>query len=101
MEETKIISSTIEQIQETADLFYRNQEQPGYLSLRMTIEDITQAIDTISQLESIDSEAEIAKINGALSEALNAMQEKDMTLVADILTYDVADLFKKILEQIG
>lgn len=92
-----IIEDTVNNIKKTADYFYQNNEVCGYQELMKAIDGITHTLDTISKENTyVKKEFNIEKINQSLNQALVALEQKDCTLVADILVYEIADVLTDI-----
>ncbi|BBF44960.1 hypothetical protein lbkm_3700 [Lachnospiraceae bacterium KM106-2] len=83
-------------IAQACDFLYQGQEQPGYLALVMAIDTISDTLDNISVHENLMSQIDINAINESLGEALKALEEKDFTLVADIMKYEISEVFEKL-----
>ncbi len=75
----------ISEIGEVTDLLYQQKIKEGYDKLNQLIQDLSVYISGIT-----DEEQQQALLE-ALKEALSAMQENDITMLADILQYELAD----------
>ena len=103
MEDTeKIIQTAILAIEEVAALFYQQQENLGYNKLNPTLNEIELALNEIFRLKNNNKEIQIdeQEIIGRLNDAMEALAIKDSVLLADILQYEVAEQFKKVIEQL-
>lgn len=81
-----------------ADCFYQQKDQEGYRGLITIIDDIT-AVSVI--LEGQQEKEEVLLLNNrlqaALKQALDAMEQQDKVLMADIMNYDVTELLDEII----
>lgn len=78
-------------IEVTADLLYRQKIEEAKQSMTTTIDLITQVIGQITD------EDKINKLVVILNEALNAMEEDDNVLLADIIQYDLMELIENLM----
>lgn len=92
----KIVAS-ISAIDQTTDYFYQNNPNKGFAELDTTIVILSQAINEIYVYNQQQKNQQIndKEILGVLSEAMKAMETKDMILLADILQYDLKVLLKE------
>lgn len=87
------IDLTIESITATNDCFYQGKSDEGYKRLQPCLTNIMVALNTLTQQNiTFDNDG----FNVALSEALTAMEQKDVTLMADILQYDIIEKLEEI-----
>ena len=74
------MNELIKLIEKTADAFYQQHEEEGYRYLNIVIE----------QLLHFNNRA----LDVKLALAIDAMQRKDTILLADVLLYEIKDLFE-------
>lgn len=99
MNEMKIrIEEAVASIDRTTELFYQNQIKSGYEQLENTILILSKTIDEIYRYKNQGHVIEVNKeeLNGALVQAVNAMEGKDSLLLSDILQYEINEMLKKI-----
>lgn len=86
-----IIDETGANIKQITELFYQNNEQQALGIMPVLLDNILKVTGALDICENISEEDknEMLKI---LTEALNAMEEKDYVLLADILQYDMMDV---------
>ena len=99
MNEMKIrIEETISSVDKTTELFYQNQIKSGYENLENTILILSKTIDEIYRYKNQGNMIEVneEELNEALTQAVNAMEEKDPLLLSDILQYEINEGLKKI-----
>jgi hypothetical protein len=96
----RIIETAVHQIDTVTKLFYGQKEAEGYQQLESVLISITNAIDVIYKLKEEDestNKIQQDEFVGTLSEALNAMENRDSILLADILQYDIKEKLEKAL----
>ena len=101
MEEIKIeITDIIKSIDETTTDFYQQKTDEGYKSLDITLELLILGINHILEYNSENNGIKIdeQQLNNLLTEAMKAIESKDVILLSDILQYDIKELFEDILK---
>ena len=90
-----IIIHAIDNIDEVTELFYQQKNNEALVKM----EPIFVAISEIStQIVSLENDS--SRILEILVQALNALEEKDYILLADILNYDMTEELKCIKDQL-
>lgn len=81
------------QIEEVSELFYQQKNQEGYTKLEKVIVGVAQVIETAYAAYQGDEAviAKIQKLTATLQETMEAMEEKDTVLLADMLKYEVLE----------
>lgn len=79
------VQAVIEEINNVAELFYQENFEEGYRKLTVLLRNIMALTTDITE------EAEQASFVEVLKPALEAMEAKDATLLADILQYDLVE----------
>lgn len=92
----------INDVKSTTDLFYQQKEHDAYVKFNTTIESISSVVEKLFIMYNETAFPEFSQENLMLNlnNAMNAMQEKDAILLADILQYDLLEQFENILKQI-
>lgn len=75
----------LEKLNETVEALYQQDISKGYSELDMLLGAITDA------LQRGELNVELESFNVILRKAMEAMEEKDMVLVADILNYELRE----------
>lgn len=90
-------------IDETTDLFYQNKTNEGYKRFEDTITVLTDTINNIFEYKNqgYDIGIEEPHLVEVLTNAMNAMEEKDALLLSDILNYELKELFEQVDETIS
>lgn len=86
------ISTTKTKLQEVADILYKGDVNLGMAKMGTVLPEIALIASQIT-----DEELQGRLINDALTPALAAMENKDGTLLADIISYELIE----ILDQVG
>lgn len=93
----KILQETIDSIEKTTACFYQNRNDEGYQSLYYTLIKLEYALNETVQFCQQENAMDINEdeMLEKLGRAMNAMEEKDLSLLSDILEYEI----KETLEQ--
>lgn len=95
------LDDVIETIDVNTDLFYQNKIDEGYKNLDNTLGKISGIInDVIMYQEESGKDTQGEKIISILTEAMKALENKDALLLADILQYDLKELFEEIRNEL-
>lgn len=92
-----LIMKAIDSINITAELFYQQNVQEGYIKLKQTL-DIISNLANITYIDKVEQEENtniVNSINEILNQALQAMEQGDTILLSDILSYDLKELLEK------
>lgn len=103
MEQLKqTITETIQLAEATANLFYQQKNQEGLQVLDAVITNIMNTVTDIMNYQKNTNQVvfEDQIFNLILSEALKAIEKKDMVLFADILVYEVNDVLDGCLHKL-
>lgn len=92
------IDNIISKIEKISELFYQQKAQKAYLALQDIIEEILICINELAKYSSEHDNIDlnIKQISIILRNALNAMEQQDTILVADILQHDMINELQKI-----
>ena len=96
------ISKVLEKIDGVVGLFYQQQEKEGYKEMQEMIEDIANLMDGLynyAKEEEYFNYDQVRLVEG-LTEAMNALEDKDTILLADVLQYELAEQLKLIEQRI-
>lgn len=94
------ISNTVEKINNVLELFYQQKDKEAFDKFETVILEISKAVDELEQYKNkhCDFDVDEIKICNILTEAMNALQEKDNILMADILQYDFVEYLSELVE---
>lgn len=100
-QEKTVVQNTVKTVRETTELFYQQKTQEGYVKMQDTLNSILNAVDTLHAYKVSHEEfpLEEQRLVNALTDAMNAMEEADTVLLADILEYDFAEYLQELAEQ--
>jgi hypothetical protein len=95
------ISQVISELNDITELLYQQKAKEGYILLNGTIGKIMNIIDAIYQLK-VKREIffDDKRMLNNLKTAMEAMENKDNVLLADILSYEIAEQLKESRELI-
>lgn len=95
------IKQIIEEIDEITNYLYQQKQTEGYEKLNTVLVKIMNVIDEIFQYKvnneiQFDEKQFLAK----LTEAMAAMEKKDMVLLSDILDYEIGNQLKEFADML-
>lgn len=96
------IENLLISIEQVSDLFYKQMNTEAYVKFAQVLNDIETVINEIKMLKREDSTINFddIKVNNTLIEAMNALENQDNILLADILNYDLKQHFESIRKSI-
>lgn len=96
----EIVEKSVKEIEEVVGLFYQQKLQEALTKFEGVIGSIMTAIDTLFTYKAENEGFEIdeVKITNTLKDAMKALEDGDMVLLADILQYDYLEYMQKLLE---
>lgn len=99
-EEKKMIVKSLEDMRQNVDLFYQQKTGEALVKFDGVLEKLLHVTDTLfSYRESHEAFTfDENRIKEILTEAMNALEERDLILVADILQYDYIEYIEEIIE---
>lgn len=95
-----IVAKSVTEIEEVVELFYQQKLQEALDKFQIVIGSIMIAIDALFtfKAEHEGFAFDEVKITNTLKDAMNALEDKDMVLLADILQYDYLEYMNELLE---
>lgn len=91
------IDNVINELHQIVDLLYKQDKDNAYIKLNTGLISLSNLIDNIYRFN-INNENysfDVNKLTLALGEGLNAMELFDLTLLADILNYEIIELLNE------
>ena len=85
-----------EKIENVTDLFYRQLNDLAYNKLNELLVGITELIKNLEAIDSDYSKGVIIDLTSILMQCLEAMENKDTVLLADIMQYDLTEKIDEI-----
>lgn len=100
-QQKELVVNTIEHINKTVDLFYQQKQKTALTELNTVLVEITAAIDVLFEYKAGHAEFSLdeVKITESLKEAMTALQDSDMVLLADILQYDFVEYMEELVQE--
>lgn len=94
------ITEIMQQIDSVTELFYQQKEQEGYSALNELLPNLVAGVDAIYQYKQQHDEIPFdeQELQTALVDAMNALEEKDTVLLADVLKYDIYEKYEAVAE---
>lgn len=99
----EIIVNTINDLQETVDLFYQQKKNQALKKLDTVLGELVTSIDTLFAYKAANPDFALddGKLTTSLTEAMGALQAGDHVLLADILQYDFLEYLQELVEQMA
>ncbi len=96
----EIVKKSVKEIEEVVELFYQQKLQEALNKFETAIGGMMTAIDMLFtfRAEHEDFVFDEVKITNTLKEAMEALQNGDMVLLADILQYDYLEYMQDVVE---
>lgn len=96
----ELVSKSVKEVEEVVELFYQQKLQEALAKFEPVLGEMMTAIDTIFtyRAEHDGFEIDDVKLTNTLKEAMAALQDGDMVLLADILQYDYIEYMREILD---
>ncbi len=99
-QQKNIVEKSIKEVEEVVGLFYQQKLQEALVKFEVVIGGMITAIDTLFTFRTEHEKFELdeVKLTNTLKDAMDALQNGDMVLLADILQYDYLDYMNELLE---
>jgi DNA repair ATPase RecN len=95
------IEQVIQGLNEVTNNLYQQKIHAGYENLNSTLINLTDLMNVLyPYVKENNIELNELKLNNNLLSAIQAMEQKDNTLLADILTYEIIEQLNDIKGQI-
>ena len=96
----EIVESTIEDIKDTVDLFYQQKDSEALKKFEIVIGGMMNSMDALVEYRNDNESFEFdeQRISNTLTEAMNALQDGDLVLLADILQYDFLEYMQELAD---
>ena len=88
----ELLKTTKEKLSEIADVLYKNNVNLGMAKMVEAIPLLAAISTTIT-----DMDMQTRLVNDGLAPALEAMEDKDSTLLADIITYEIIAVIEDLI----
>lgn len=96
------IEAIMQQIDSTTELFYQQKEQEAYNALDLLLAELVTNVDALYKykLQNKDFLFDVKDFQMSLVDAMNALEEKDTVLLADVLKYDIYEKYEAVVDQL-
>lgn len=100
-QEKTMIQDTLVEIKENVELFYQQKTGEALEQFNQVLGKVMTMVDTLFAYKQAHEEfpLEEDRIKDVLTEAMTALQDKDMILLADIIQYDFVEYVEELTEQ--
>lgn len=97
--EKELVKKTLEEVRESVDLFYQQKTGEALQQFDAVLGKVMSMVDTLFAYRDAheDFVLDDEKVKTALTEALGALEERDMILLADIIQYDFVEYVEELL----
>ena len=94
-----VVMKSIEEVKGIVDLFYQQKEKEALDQFTIGLSNMMTAIDALFtyRTEHDDFVLDVAQLTNILKDAMNALQDGDMVLLADILQYDYLEYMEELV----
>lgn len=99
--EKEFVKNALKEVKENIDLFYQQKTGEALQQFDSVLDKVMTIVDTLFQYKEMrqDFLLEEERVKTALAEALNALEEKDLILLADIIQYDFVEYVEELTEE--
>ncbi len=99
-DQKELVIKTIDDVRDTVDLFYQQKDSEAFSKFIVVLEEMTDTIDVLFAYKNEYDEFEMdeKKVCDILKDAMEALQNSDSVLLADILQYDFVEYIEEIVE---
>lgn len=98
--EKEFVTKVLEDVKESIDLFYQQKTGEALQQFGLVLEKVMDMVDTLFQYKEEHDEFALDedRVKNSLTEALTALEEKDMILFADIIQYDFVEYIEELVQ---
>lgn len=98
-QQKEIIKKSVSDVEEVIELFYQQKTQEALNKFESVIGGMMTAIDTLFAYKAENEEFNLdeIKLTNTLKDAMGALEDGDMVLLADILQYDYLEYMQELL----
>lgn len=99
-QQKELVKKSIKDVEEVIELFYQQKLQEALNKFESVLGEMMTAIDAFFTYKAENKEFELdeIKLTNTLKDAMGALEEGDMVLLADILQYDYLEYMQKLLD---
>lgn len=97
-EKKELMVDILKNIDVVTDLFYQDKEGQGYHELALLLTKLTSFIEFLILEKELMEKTRQEKLLSVMTQAMNAMEEKDIVLLSDILQYELKEQLEDIIK---
>ncbi|MBU5477771.1 hypothetical protein KQI69_00970 [Eubacterium sp. MSJ-13] len=99
-EQKELVLKVLSDVSDTVDLFYQQKDNEAFQRFSGVLLEMTEAIDTLATYKSEHEgfEFDEQKVCSILKDAMEALQNADSVLLADVLQYDFVEYMEQIAD---
>ena len=100
-QEKQMVTETLQQLGENMELFYQQKQAEALNMFQGMLGELLTMVDTLfAYRDSHDAfTLDEEKMKNSLTEAMNALEEGDLVLLADVIQYDFIEYVQELTEQ--
>lgn len=98
-QQKELVKKSIKDVEEVIELFYQQKLQEALNKFESVLGEMMTAIDALFTYKSENKgfQFDEIKLTNTLKDAMGALEEGDMVLLADILQYDYLEYMQELL----
>lgn len=99
--EKESVIEIIQQIEQNMELFYQQKDEEALKEFNLVLREIMAMVDILFAYREnhLDFSVDEDKIKSSLAEALNALESRDLVLLADVIQYDFVEYVNELVEK--
>lgn len=101
-QEKELIKNDLVNIKESVDLFYQQKTGEALQQFGTVLDTVVAMVDTLFHYKESHDEFSMdeERVKSVLTEALAALEDNDMILLADIIQYDFVEYIEDLVQSI-
>lgn len=99
-QEKELVKNGLDDVKESIDLFYQQQTGKALQQFGAVLDKVMAMVDALFQYKENHNEFPMdeEKVRSTLTEALAALEDNDMILLADIIQYDFVEYIEDLVQ---
>lgn len=99
-QQKELVQKSVNEVEEVIDLFYQQKLQEALNKFETVLSGIMTSIDILFAYKAENEEFVLdeGKLTNILKDAMGALEDGDMVLLADILQYDYLEYMQELLD---
>ena len=101
--EKEVMKNEMEEIKEDIDIFYQQRTGEGLKKFDCVLDKVSNIVNCLFGYKEKHEEFSLneERMKESLTEAMNALEERDFILLADILQYDFIEYVEELIEEMA